>query len=89
MWALSPWDVRPTRGGQGGNKDFEEAAIEALSKSSKRVEVLVEGKLGRSNANKLADAKQASALLFSCLSNSLTIAPDRGPIRGCWGALFD
>ena len=34
---------------------------------SKWVEVLVEGKLGRNNALKLADTKQASALLFSVI----------------------
>ena len=64
MWLPRPWDVRPMRGGLGGNKEIEEAAIEARSESSKRVEVLVEGKLGRNYALKLASAKQASALLF-------------------------
>ena len=67
MWLPRPWDVRPMRGGLGGNKAFEEAAIEARSESSKWVEVLVEGKLGRNNALKLAGAKQASALLFSVI----------------------
>ena len=57
MWLPSPWDVRPMRGGLGGNKEFEEAAIEARSESSKWVEVLVEGKLGKNNALKLAGAK--------------------------------
>ena len=51
-------------GGLGGNKEFKEAALEARSESSKWIEVLVEGKLGRNNALKLACAKQASALLF-------------------------
>ena len=54
------------RGGQGGNKEFEEAAIEARSESSKWVEVLVEGKLGRNNALKLAGTKQASAQAAPC-----------------------
>ena len=69
MWLPSPWDVRPMQGGLGGNKEFEEAAIEARSQSSKWVEVLVrvEGKLGRNNALKLAGAMQASALLFSVI----------------------
>ena len=67
MWLPSPWDVHPMRGGLGGNKEFEEAAIEARSESSKWVEVLVEGKLGKNNALKLACAKQASALLFSVI----------------------
>ena len=57
------------RGGLGGNKEFEEpeAAIEEQSESSKWVKVLVEGKLGKNNALKLAGAKQASALLFSVI----------------------
>ena len=67
MWLSSPWDVCPMQGGLGGNKEFEEAAIEAWSESSKRVEVLVEGKLGRNNALKLAGAKQARALLCSVI----------------------
>ena len=36
--------MRPMLGGLGGNKDSEEAAIEARSESSKWVEVLDEGK---------------------------------------------
>ena len=67
MWLPSPWDVRPMQGGLVGNNEFEEAAIEARSESSKWVEVLVEGKLGRNNALKLAGAMQASALLFSVI----------------------
>ena len=43
-----------------GNKEFEEAANEARSESSKWVEVLVEGKLERNNTLKLAGAKQAT-----------------------------
>ena len=53
------------RGGLGANKEFQEAVIEARSESSKWLEVLVVGKLGKNNALKLASAKQASALLFS------------------------
>ena len=67
MWLPSPWDVHPMQGGLDGNKEFEEAAIEARSESSKWVEVLVKGKLGKNNALKLAGAKQASALLFSAI----------------------
>ena len=66
MWLPSPWDVRPMRGGLCGNKEFEEAAIEVRSESSKWVKVLVEGKLGRNNALKLACAKQAPGLAASC-----------------------
>ena len=55
------------RAGLGGNKELEEEAIEARRESSKWVEVLVENKLGRNNALKLASAKQASALLFSVI----------------------
>ena len=55
----SSWYVRPMQGGLGGNKEFEEEAIEVRSQGSKWVEVLVrvEGKLGRNNSLKLADEK--------------------------------
>ena len=55
MWLPSPWDVRPVQGGLGGNKEFEQAVIEAQSESSKGVKLLVEGKLGRNNALKLTE----------------------------------
>ena len=57
-------------GGLGGNKEVEAAAIESRSESSKWVERLGVGKLGRNKALKLAYAREASALLCSVLSVS-------------------
>ena len=61
----SPWEWRPMRGGLGGKKELEGAEIEGRSAGSQWVSLLVEGTLGRNNALRLADAKQASALRIS------------------------
>ena len=79
MWLPRPWDVRPMRGGLGGNKEFEEAAMEARSEGSKWVEVLVEGTIGRNNALRLADAKQASALPVSVICHFIFEQPCGSP----------
>ena len=63
-WLPSPWAWRPMRGGFGGNKEFE---IEARSAGSQWLSLLVEGTLGRNNALRLANAKQASALRISVI----------------------
>ena len=55
-------------GGLGSDKEFEGAKIEARSAGSQWVSLLVEGTLGRNNALRLADAKQASALRVSVIS---------------------
>ena len=48
-------------GGLGGNKEFEGGVeIEALCACSQWASSLVEGTLGRNNALRLADEKQAS-----------------------------
>ena len=67
-WLPSPWEWRPMRGGLGCNKEFDGAEIEARSAGSQWVSLLVEGTLGRNNALRLADAKQASALRVSVIS---------------------
>ena len=67
------------RGGLGGNKEFEEAAMEARSEGSKWVEVLVEGKLGRNNALRLADAKQVSELRVSVICYFILEPPCGSP----------
>ena len=60
-----PVEWRPVRGGLGGNKEFERAEMEARSDDSPWVLLLVEGTLGRNNALKMADTKQASAVRLS------------------------
>ena len=66
-------------GGLGGNKEFKEAAMEVRSEGSKWVEVLVEGKLGRNNALRLADAKQVSALRVSVICYFILEQPCGSP----------
>lgn len=64
-WLPYPcWIWRPLRGGLGGNEDFESASIEVKTESSKWLEIIVDGKLGKNNAGRLADAKQAHAANF-------------------------
>ena len=71
-WLPRPWEWRPMRGGLGGNKEFECAEIEARSAGSQWVSLLIEGTLGRNNALRLADAKQASALRVSVICYATT-----------------
>ena len=62
-----PWNWHPLRGGLGGNENFESASIEV---KNAWVELIVDGKLGKNNAGRLADAKQARAAHSSgCASN--------------------
>jgi hypothetical protein len=68
-WLPSPWDWRPLRGGLGGNEEFESASIEVRSESSEWLEIIVDGKLGKNNAGRLADAKQARAAHSSSCSS--------------------
>ena len=70
-WLPHPWQWRPLRGGLGGNEDFESASIEVKTESSKWLEIIVDGKLGRNNAGRLADAKQARAAHSSICSSDL------------------
>ena len=69
MWLPSPWNGGLCEADWVATKSLRrlQSPIEARSESSKWVEVLVEGKLGRNNAHKLAGEKQASALLFSVI----------------------
>jgi hypothetical protein len=55
------WDWNPLRGGLCGNEEFESASTEARSEGSGWLEIIVQGKLGKNNAGRLADAKQARA----------------------------
>jgi hypothetical protein len=55
------WDWNPLRGGLCGHEEFESASTEAKSEGSGWIEIIVEGKLGKNNAGRLADAKQARA----------------------------
>jgi hypothetical protein len=55
------WDWNPLRGGLCGNEEFEGASTEARSEGSGWLEIIVQGKLGKNNAGRLADAKQARA----------------------------
>ena len=70
------------RGGLGGNKEFDGAEIEARSAGSQWVSLLVEGTLGRNNALRLADAKQASALRVSVICYFISEQPCGSP-RPC------
>ena len=64
------WDWNPLRGGLCGNEEFESASTEARSEGSGWLEIIMEGKLGKNNAGRLADAKQARAAHSSgCASN--------------------
>jgi hypothetical protein len=56
-----PYNWRPLRGRLCGNEEFESASTEARSESSGWVEIIVEGKLGKNNSGRLADARQARA----------------------------
>ena len=67
------------RGGLGGNKEFEGAEIEARSAGSQWVSLIVEGTLGRNNALRLADAKQASALRVSVICYFILEPPCGSP----------
>ena len=60
-WLPDPWQWCPLRGGLCGNEEFESASIEVKTESSKWLEIIVDGKLGRNNTGRLADAKQARA----------------------------
>ena len=53
--------------------------MEARSEGSKWVEVLVEGTIGRNNALRLADAKQASALPVSVICHFIFEQPCGSP----------
>jgi hypothetical protein len=55
------WDWNPLRGGLCGNEEFESTSTEARSEGSGWLEIIMEGKLGKNNAGRLADAMQASA----------------------------
>ena len=57
----SPWEWHPLRGGLGGNKEFEAAEIEAKNDSSPWITLFVEGKLGKNNSLRMADAQKARA----------------------------
>jgi hypothetical protein len=43
------------------NEEFDSASIQARSEGSGWLEIIMEGKLGKNNAGRLADAKQARA----------------------------
>jgi hypothetical protein len=58
---LPTWDWCPLRGGLCGNEEFESASTEAGSEGSGWLEIFVHGKLGKNNAGRLADARQARA----------------------------
>ena len=57
----SPWEWHTLRGGLGGNKEFEAAEIEARNDSSPWITLFVEGKLGKNNSLRMADAQKARA----------------------------
>ena len=60
-WLPTTWDWRPLRGGLCGNEEFESASTEAESEGSGWLEIFVHGKLGKNNAGRLADTRQARA----------------------------
>jgi hypothetical protein len=55
------WDWNPFNGGLCGTEEFESASTEARSEGSGWLEIIVQGKLGKNNGGKLAEAKQACA----------------------------
>jgi hypothetical protein len=66
------WDWNPLRGGLCCNEEFKKASTEARSEGSGWLEIIMEGKLGKNNAGRLADSdeKQARAAHSSgCTSN--------------------
>jgi hypothetical protein len=63
-WLPQPSHWRPLCSGLCGNEEFESASTEARSVSSGWLEIIVDGKLGRNNAGRLADARQARASLL-------------------------
>jgi hypothetical protein len=60
-WLPQPSHWLPLGGGLCGNEEFESASTEARSVSLGWLEIIVDGKLGRKNAGRLADARQARA----------------------------
>jgi len=77
------WDWNPLRGGLCGNEEFESASTEAKSEGSGWIEIIVEGKLGKNNAGRLADAKQARAAHHSsgCSSDPHRVRTLRGSLE--------
>ena len=61
------------RGRLGGNNEFEGAEIAERSAGSQWVSLLVEGTLGRNNALRLADAKQAVPCEFPSFASKLLL----------------